>query len=107
MGYACLVCTQAKSGPPDDTMRAPSHNGLIDRDHVQGRALVLAAQAARTGVQVPLPIRKGFSKLHALTDSPLVLPLEVTHTATTIPLIGADTTSPCTDTKEGWQERQE
>src|SRR2546426_8642600 len=38
-----------------------------------------AAQAARTAVPVPLPLRKGLSKLYSFTDSPLVLRSGVEH----------------------------
>ena len=54
------------------------------------------------------PIEKeGMIETPLLTDSPLVLPRSVEHNATTIPIIGEDTTQPSKDTKEGWQERQQ
>ncbi len=52
-------------------------------------------------------VRKGLSKLHSLTDLPLVLPRGVEHNATKIPIIGEDKTQPCKYTKEGWQERKQ
>ncbi len=52
-------------------------------------------------------VRKGVSKLHFLTDLPLVLPRDVEHNATKIPIIGEDRTLPGKSTKEGWQERKQ
>ena len=47
--------------------------------------------------------KEGSSK----ADFPLVLPRGGEHNATTSPIRGEDTTQPCAETKEGWQEMQE
>jgi len=70
-------------------------------------ALKPSSTSRKDSSAMTVAVRKGLSKLHSLTDLPLVLPRGVEHNATKIPIIGEDKTQPCKYTKEGWQERKQ